>query len=86
MKFLTEQEIVQDINNNEAISEETKTVIREDCFAQVDCRMWIRNSYDLWHKDNPYTETGLDIRDGVDYTHNHPDAVSDRILKEILKR
>lgn len=48
----------------------------------------IRNTYGLWI-DNPLTknwrenEDGRDIRGGVDYSVDHPDAVSMRIIEEL---
>lgn len=47
--------------------------------------MWIRNTYDLWHT-SPLTEkwrtdpSSHDIRDGVDYSEDHPDQVSSNII------
>lgn len=48
----------------------------------------IRNEYGLWW-DNPLTEkwrtdeAGRDIRDGVDFSEDHPDNVSSVIYKRV---
>jgi hypothetical protein len=41
----------------------------------------IRNEYKLW--DTNWTP---DIRDGVDYSPDHPDQVSMRVLEEVWER
>jgi len=42
---------------------------------------WIRNHYKLWElKWEP------ELRDGVDYSPNHPDAISMTIIKEVWKK
>lgn len=51
----------------------------------------IRNHYNLWHT-SPLTErwrtdeSSHDIRGGVDYSEDHPDAVSTRIMTAVWKR
>jgi hypothetical protein len=50
--------------------------------------MWIRNHYGLW-SNNPLTErwrtdeSSHDIRDGVDYSKDHPDNLSDKIIERL---
>lgn len=50
----------------------------------------IRNRYGLWN-DSPLTErwrtdkSAHDIRDGVDFSEDHPDAVSAKILKVVAQ-
>lgn len=39
----------------------------------------IRNYFNLWNR--PYEPD--DIRNGIDYSLNHPDAISTRILKRV---
>jgi Domain of unknown function (DUF6794) len=52
---------------------------------------WIRNTYGLWH-DNPLTErwrtdkSSHDIRDGVDYSEDHPDQMSGHIIEALWRR
>lgn len=47
--------------------------------------MWIRNHYSLWH-ESPLTEkwrtdeTSHVIKNDVDYSEDHPDVVSDKII------
>lgn len=49
----------------------------------------IRNQYGLWY-DNPLTrnwrenESGRDMRDGVDYSVDHPDNISLTIFKKAV--
>lgn len=49
---------------------------------------WIRNLYDLW-LTSPLTENWRtnpdtrDLRDGLDYSPYHPDAISTRIIERI---
>lgn len=51
-------------------------------------KMWIRNHYQLWG-DSPLTkrwrtdEDSRDIRDGVDYSEDHPDQVSEDIFQRV---
>jgi hypothetical protein len=53
---------------------------------------WIRNSYGLWNPEHPLTtkwandESSRDIRDGTDYSKDHPDAVSNDILAALWRR
>jgi hypothetical protein len=53
---------------------------------------WIRNTYGLWNPEHPLTtnwannEAGRDIRDGTDYSKDHPDAVSNDILAALWHR
>lgn len=52
--------------------------------------MHIRNRYGLWDT-SPLTEkwrtdeSSRIIEDGIDYSKDHPDAVSDRILKRLVE-
>lgn len=49
---------------------------------------WIRNTYKLWDS-HPLTQNYFsypecrDIREGIDYSEDHPDAVSNKIIKRI---
>ena len=49
---------------------------------------WIRNEYGLWH-DSPLTEAwrtnvaGRDLRNGIDYSADHPDTISMRVLERV---
>lgn len=63
---------------------------------------WLRNDYDLWNVANPLTRPwfrdcalaerdGIDGKhaymiDGTDYHPNHPDQVSDDIIKAIIAK
>lgn len=53
------------------------------------CR-WIRNEFGLWYT-NPLTEEwrswpdNRDIRDGVDYSKDHPDNISDTIYNRVVE-
>lgn len=52
---------------------------------------WIRNNYSLWYT-SPLTEkwrtdeSSHDIREGIDYSEDHPDAVSASIIKALWHR
>lgn len=50
--------------------------------------MWIRNTYNLWHSDNPHTMKGYEpeLRDGVDFSQRHPDQTSMRIIEAMYQR
>lgn len=61
-------------------------------FIKTNILRFIRNEYGLWH-NNPLTEKwrnqaeSRDIRDGVDYSEDHPDNISVKIydkVKEML--
>lgn len=49
---------------------------------------WVRNTYNLWHAENPHTLKGYEpeLKDGVDYSPRHPDAVSGRIIEALYKK
>lgn len=75
---MTIDEIVLDIAKNES----TKEIIsnkREDLILlHHSSGMWIRNTYKLWERSwEP------EIRDGVDYSPNHPDAISQVIIEKL---
>lgn len=51
----------------------------------------IRNDFGLWNRDHPLTaewHKGInnDIRDGVDHSLDHPDAVSTAIMVGVWKK
>jgi hypothetical protein len=54
--------------------------------------MTIRNVYGLWEPSHPLTTNwsdnpkSHDMRDGVDYSKDHPDAVSNEILAAIWRK
>ena len=49
----------------------------------------IRNHYGLWSPDNPITKNWHaypekhDMRDGVDYSKDHPDSVSMQVMEAV---
>jgi hypothetical protein len=53
---------------------------------------WIRNSYGLWATTHPLTTkwhndpSSHDIQDHVDYSLDHPDAVSNEILSSLWRK
>jgi len=78
----TEEEIAYDVFYD--LDEEEKEYLRKQSEGSLiqfhhTAGRGIRNDYHLWHPDHPHTETGKDVRDGVDYTYNHPDSYSSRI-------
>jgi len=54
--------------------------------------MAIRNEFGLWQEDHPLTANWFahpekhDLRDGVDYSEDHPDAVSMRIMEGVWQK
>ena len=75
--MMTEQEILDDIINSNNISEEDLEYIRtsDPIMLHHGFGTWIRNHYKLW--EVPFEP---ELRDGVDYSPNHPDAISQRIV------
>jgi hypothetical protein len=60
----------------------------EEAYALTELGRWIRNFYGLW-RDNELTkrwreEGPNDLRDGIDYSEDHPDNVSAKILDELF--
>jgi len=58
--------------------------------ALIDFKRSIRNNYGLWHT-HPLTERwrkegANDLRDGVDYSIDHPDNVSGQIFARLIER
>ena len=50
----------------------------------------IRNEYGLWNTDHPLTKSwhtnlNRDVRNGVDYSTDHPDHISSRVMELIWK-
>lgn len=81
---LTEKEIAEDVFND--LSEDEKDYLRSKTEGELiifhhNQNRWIRNHYQLWHPEHPYTQIGVDVRDGVDYSPNHPDEYSGRVTK-----
>jgi len=69
----------------------TKHSLDNVCAMHHSVGQWIRNTYGLWHT-NALTESWRtkpethDIRGGVDYSADHPDAVSNDVLELIWKK
>jgi hypothetical protein len=98
MSTQTIEDIVADILKH--LPEEDKAFFRRmpqdgkqlfDQMALSSFGTWIRNKYGLWH-DHPLTERWRkegpsDLRDGIDYSPDHPDSISaiiiDRVLEEL---
>ncbi len=94
----TIDDIVTDIIENR-LSNEDKEFLKADnsnaTLEQVwfnnEFGRWIRNHYDLWHH-NPLTErwrtdpSSHDMRDGVDYSVDHPDNLSGEIISEVISQ
>lgn len=65
-----------------------KTTHQYGALAEHDFARWVRNTYDLWHtspltavwRENPDTRV---IKEGVDHSYYHPDAVSARIVAKV---
>lgn len=85
MKHLTtEEEIAKDLISH--LSPLDKIALKHDRSAVWSFGRFVRNHYGLWDKDHPLTREWTqnigerDIRDGIDWSKNHPDNVSGRIL------
>jgi len=54
--------------------------------------MAIRNEFGLWRPDHPLTQhwhehpEDHDVRDGCDYSNDHPDAVSCEIMRGVWRK
>lgn len=82
--MLTEKDIVLDIISN--LSDEEVEFIRSIPYSDVillhhTAGQWIRNKYGLWNR--PWVS---EIEDGIDFSPNHPDAVSMRIIELVHER
>ena len=82
---MSEDQIADDIFKN--LSEEDRLNVmaiddRDDMgqFHHTTGR-WIRNEYKLW--DRPWTP---DIKNGIDFSQDHPDAISTRIMEKVWDR
>lgn len=91
----TIEEIAQDLVS-QLHQDDIEAIATEFSSYEPMVRIWsetgimraIRNEYGLWW-DNPLTEkwrtdeAGRDIRDGVDFSEDHPDNVSSIIYKRV---
>jgi len=90
-KLHTVEDIARDIiatSDPEFIDHFKAGTLHRARYSHVSLYMWVRNHYGLWY-DSPlthiwrtYPETH-DIRDGIDYSQDHPDAVSDAIITAV---
>lgn len=73
------------------LSDEDKTYFRktDTTLERHGLGMHVRNEYGLWNPDHPLTanwhqhpET-RDIRDGIDYSPDHPDNISGTIVEAL---
>lgn len=56
-------------------------------FMRSEFGRWIRNSYGLWDKANPYTVPDPEPNaDGVLDHPRHPDNITGRIINELVRR
>lgn len=94
---LTEQEMCDDVITK--LSDEDIAWVRgerklhriESIMVELNICRYIRNEYGLWHshpltkrwRDNP---NDRDIRDGVDWSEDHPDAVSHRVYELVTEK
>lgn len=77
--FLSEDQIVADFYHNMgAVERLTWRAVKKEAliFAHHDAGRRIRNKYNLWHPDNPYTVS--------DPSHdNFPDQISQRVIEKV---
>ena len=95
-KLNTIEEIIDDLLTSR-ISRGDKAKLRamgsqpetlEEVWSMNELSRWIRNFYGLW-TDSELTkrwreEGPTDLRDGVDFSEDHPDNVSGKILDELF--
>jgi hypothetical protein len=80
-KFLTEDEILQDLINNQdsrIIIENSKSDL---IMLHHSLGRTIRNDYRLWHEDNPINHKGNYEWD----SEHHPDQISQRIIEKLYE-
>ena len=85
-QFLKEDQIIQDILNrlHDDVKLKIQTVKKQDLIKfHHNVGTFIRNSYGLWHKNNPINKGPSVIKHGIDCSPNHPDAISMRIIEGI---
>jgi hypothetical protein len=88
-------QIVEDLSNN--LHPDSVTWLQEH--TERDARglhhslgMGIRNEYGLWDPEHPLTTNWAknpeshDMRDGVDHSKDHPDAVSNEIIAALWRK
>lgn len=79
-------------NFDPPLSEDEKDAVRKTGFnayayLRVEFGRWIRNSYGLWDKANPYTVPDPEPNaDGVIDHPRHPDNITGRIIDELVRR
>lgn len=74
--WLTDPDTTEDERDNFIKCNEEKLHIYHDSLGRS-----IRNIFKLWE-----TDWIPEIRNGVDYSENHPDQISMRIIKEVWRR
>lgn len=91
MTFLTFNEIVDDIVSH--LTDNERAILRETYRSELpifhhSTGRHIRNYYDLWKDGNPLTTLNYvpEIRNGVDWSERHPDAVSTKIIEAVWER
>lgn len=86
--LLTVEDIVQDMQQH--IDDDDKTFFAtavglDQVLGEMSLGRWVRNRYGLWN-DHPLTRRWRrdgpnDMRDGVDYSQDHPDNISRTIVQ-----
>ena len=91
MKYLSPSEIVEDLYSK--IDSKSKNLLLQIPEAEGMIEFhhsngrFIRNDYNLWDKNNPYTKVeDCIIEDGINVDPLFPDQVSHEILKELWKK
>lgn len=80
----TNEEILEDLPNRMGtdVVEEFKSLPYKDLISwHHGLGTFIRNRYRLWER-----KWEPEVRDGVDYSPNHPDSLSQRIIEEFHKK
>jgi hypothetical protein len=90
--FLTESDILKDLHSVVSYKDQALLVAEdgsiESVFIDMELGRFVRNKYKLWNKENPLTKNWFDnpethdMREGIDYSLDHPDNLSGKIIKK----
>lgn len=86
-EYMSEEEIVYDLIDRLDIETKLKLLSTEKeklCIWHHSLGRWIRNVYGLWHQENKINKGPTVIKSGIDFSPNHPDAISTRIIKQLV--
>lgn len=96
METITIDQIVDDLmfkitpDDKQLLKSPSTPTNLQEHWVRSSLQRWIRNHYHLWHT-HPLTERWRtegpnDMRDGVDYSTDHPDNMSSQIVDVLVSR